>query len=287
MASLSPATQASSTLTSSTLTLGDVQFEISRPHRFGVVIHGLASQVKPTEGTAIPPSRGDDYLHKQLLSPALRDVFLELIETEGLVVCKNVNSNHSTYRKVRGKSSAGKLSQAEYYHHDGCSCPTKPRVVEIRLPHQDVGRDVATAIAPFGDVVRAMLTALPENLKSNPKTDSQIIDAVATFSLSPDQWPAPSLWDKIQGRITRLVRREMDAETCRAWFRRVDELAEAYVLPWEMGESRLVLNNHVDLSRTYQHRRSMQKPKSEIAQNGSLVKRWTAEEYPEQSCAIK
>jgi hypothetical protein len=214
------------------------------------------------------------------LSPALREEFLELIETEGLVVCKNVHSEHPTYRKVRGKSSGGKLSQAEYYHHDGCSCPTKPQVVEIRLPQQDVGRDVATAIAPFGDVVRAMLAALPEKLKSSPGLDTQISDALATFSQTTDQWPDASKWDKIQGRITRLVRREMDAESCRAWFRQVDKLAGAYVLPWEMRESRLMLNNHADLSRTFQHRRSMQKPKLEIAQNGSLVKRWTAEEYP-------
>jgi len=267
------ATSSTATQTSSTLTLGDVQFKTSRPHRFGIVIHGLAGQADDS-------SASDDYLHEHLLSSALREEFLALIETEGLVVCKNVHSEHPTYRKVRGKSSGGKLSQAEYYHHDGCSCPTKPQVVEIRLPQQDVGREVATAIAPFGDIVRAMLTALPENLKSSPGLDSQITDALTAFSQTPDQWPDPSLWDKIQGRITRLVRREMDAEASRAWFRQVDELAEAYVLPWEMRESRLMLNNHADLSRTYQHRRSMQKPKSEIKQNGSLVKRWTAEEYP-------
>ena len=267
------APSSTATQTSSTLTLGNVQFKTSRPHRFGIVIHGLVGQA---DGT----SADDDYLHDHLLSPALREAFLAMIETEGLVVCKNVHSEHPTYRKVRGKSSSGKLSQAEYYHHDGCSCPTKPQVVEIRLPQQDVGREVATAIAPFGDIVRAMLTALPENLKSSSGLDSQITDALVAFSQAPDQWPDPSHWDKIQGRITRLVRREMDAEGSRAWFRQVDELAEAYVLPWEMRESRLMLNNHADLSRTFQHRRSMQKPKSEISQNGSLVKRWTAEEYP-------
>ncbi len=261
------------TQTSSTLTIGNVQFKTSRPHRFGIVIHGIVD-IDETSATL-------DYLHEHLLSPELRETFLELIETEGLVVCKNVHSEHPTYRKVRGKSSGGKLSQAEYYHHDGCSCPTKPQIVEIRLPHQDVGRDVATAIAPFGDVVQAMLKALPENLKSSPGIDGQITDALAAFSLGSDQWPEPSQWDKIQGRITRLIRREMDAESSRAWFRQVDDLAGAYVLPWEMRESRLMLNNHADLSRTFQHRRSMQKPKSEIAQNGSLVKRWTAEEYPE------
>ena len=172
------ATSSTATQTSSTLTLGDVQFKTSRPHRFGIVIHGLAGQADDS-------SASDDYLHEHLLSSALREEFLALIETEGLVVCKNVHSEHPTYRKVRGKSSGGKLSQAEYYHHDGCSCPTKPQVVEIRLPQQDVGREVATAIAPFGDIVRAMLTALPENLKSSPGIDSQITDALAAFFKHP------------------------------------------------------------------------------------------------------
>ena len=84
--------------------------------------------------------------------------------------------------------------------------------------------------------------------------------------------------DKIQGRVTRLVRREMDAESCRAYFRDVDQIAGAYDLPWEMGESRLMVNAHDDLTKTMQHRRAYQKPRGEFEQNGSLVKRWTAEE---------
>ncbi len=261
----------------SILTLGNIQYHTTRPHHFGIVIHGPA----PANAQASTGDAGSsDYLHDHLLSPPYKDAFLTLVETEGLVVCKNVLTQDSTYRKVRGKSSGGKLSQAEYYHHDGCSCPTKPQVVEIRLPHQDVGRDVATAIAPFGDVVRAMLAALPEPLKSGPGGDRLIVDAAAAFALTPDQWPDVALWDKIQGRITRMVRRELDAEASRAWFRSVDDISQAYVLPWEMGESRLMQNNHADLAKTMQHRRSMQKPKSETGQNGSLVKRWTAEEYP-------
>ena len=98
------------------LAFGDHQFAVARPHRFGIVIHGSG-----------------DYLHEVLLGPHHKDTFLKLIEREKLVVCKNVDTNDPTYRRVRGKSSGGKLSQAEYYHHDGCSCPVKPAVVEIRL----------------------------------------------------------------------------------------------------------------------------------------------------------
>jgi hypothetical protein len=243
------------------LSFGDHQCAVARPHRFGVVIEGSG-----------------DYLHEVLLSPDHKHTFLELIEREGLVVCKNVDTRDATYRRVRGKSSGGKLSQAEYYHHDGCSCPVKPAVVEIRLPHQPIQRDVATAIAPFGDVVQAMLNCLPGHLRK----ESEIASAIKGFSGDPADRPPVQQWDKIQGRVTRLVRREMDAESCRSFFREVDAAAGAYVVPWEMGESRLMLNNHDDLTKTFQHRRSYQKVREQNEQNGSLVKRWTAEEYPSE-----
>ena len=246
-------------------------FQCSRPHRFGLTIHG------PTD-TSITAT--GDYLHNHLLAEPNRDKFLQLVEDERLVICKNVSTNDPTYRRVRGKSSGQKLSQAEYYHHDGCSCPTKPRLVEIRLPQQSIGREIATAIAPFADVVAAMLTALPKHLKSNPNLDESIQQALIDFARPKTDWPDAASWDKIQGRITRLIRKEFDAEACRAFFRQVDSLADAYVLPWEMGESRLMLNNHADLSITMQHRRAMQRAKVENEQNGSLVKRWTNEEYP-------
>jgi hypothetical protein len=215
-----------------------------------------------------------DYLHDILLAPSNRDSFIDLIESERLVVCKNVRSEAPSYRKVRGKSSAVKLSQAEYYHHDGCSSPTKPRVVEIRCPHQAVDRNIATAIAPFPAVLRAMLMALPETSLN----DDEVRADRDAFVGPVAQYPCPTTWEKIQGKVTRLVRREMDAEACRAYFRSVDRLAEAYVLPWTMGESRLMLNTHNDLTRTMQHRRAYQKPRQSSDQNGSLVKRWTAEE---------
>lgn len=240
------------------------RFPISRPHSFGLVI----------DGPAIGMDAQCDYLHQVLLAPDNRETFLRLIDNEGLVVCKNLATSESTYRKVRGKSSHGKLSQAEYYHHDGCSCPTKPRVVEIRFPQQTIERNVHTAIAKFADVVKAQLVALPEHLRADPEIKSHI----AAFTSEPGHFPPVESWDKIQGRVTRLVRREMTAETCRSYFRKVDLLADAYVLPWEMGESRLMVNNNVDLTVTMQHRRAFQKPKETNEQNGSLVKRWTAEE---------
>ena len=70
-------------------------------------------------------------------------------------------AKHATYRPVAGRSGTAKLSQAEYYHHDGCSGPEKPRFDEIRLPWGSRPRRATTAVARFGDVVRAQLAALP------------------------------------------------------------------------------------------------------------------------------
>lgn len=237
-------------------------FTVSRPPSFGLVLQ--------------PPHDDPfaDYLHDVLLSPGNREAFMQLIETEQLVICKNVRTAATTYRRVRGKSSQGKLSQAEYYHHDGCSCPVKPRVVEIRMPHQPIGRNIHTAVARFPDVMRAMLTALPQRFRSV----SEIAEHQNAFCGDESDFPPIENWDKIQGRVIRLVRREMDAESSRAYYREVDSLADAYVLPWEMGESRLMLNNATDLTRTTQHRRAYQTIRAADEQNGSLVKRWTAEE---------
>lgn len=247
------------------LELGGYEFTIQRPHRFGLVILGLREslQAEPT-----------DYLHDILLDRPNREPFFQLIDRERLVVCKNVPTADPSYRKVRGKSSFGRLSQAEYYHHDGCSCPEKPRINEIRLPHQSVNRQVATSVAPFGDVVKAQLDALPERMQVNPL----VVEYQEAFR-DKSNWPAVESWDKIQGYVTRMVRKEMDAEAAREYFRHVDRLAAAYDLPWEMGESRLMLNNHSDLTRTVQHRRAFQKPKQANEQNGRLVKRWTARDY--------
>jgi len=241
--------------------IGGVEFKATKPHAVGIIITGA-------EGLET-----DDYLHDFLLLPENRDSFFELIEREGLVVCKDVHSYATSYRKVRGKSSHGKLSQAEYYHHDGCSCPTKPRIVEIRMPHQPIERNIATAIAPFPSVIKAMVAAIPNHVASQP----EFANLSQQFEIEGRTPPAETC-DKIQGQLTRLVRRELDAESCRAYFRDVDLRAGAFVEPWEMGESRLMLNDHDDLTKTMQHRRSYQKPRGDNEQNGSLVKRWTAEE---------
>ena len=250
----------------STLQLANVTFPISRPHSFGLVLN------RPIEIDS--ESAGEDYLHEILLKPENQESLFSLIEAEGLVVCLNVRSNAPSYRKVRGKSSVSKLSQAEYYHHDGCSSPTKPRIVEIRCPHQAIARNIATAIASFPAVIRAMLSALPDSLVK----DEELLRFRDAFTSPASEQPTPDQWDNIQGKVTRLARRELDAEGCREYFRQVDALANAYVLPWQMGESRLMLNSHEDLSRTMQHRRAYQTSRVEAGQNGSLVKRWPAEE---------
>ena len=199
------------------------------------------------------------------------------------MVCKNVATNDSTYRRVRGKSGSKKLSQAEYYHHDGCSCPVKPRLVEIRLPEQAIGRESRNRDRSVCRRGRCDAEALPAHFKNERNLDHSIQQALIDFAKPKSEWPNADSWDRIQGKVTRLIRKEFDAEACRAFFREVDSLADAYVLPWEMGESRLMLNNHADLSITMQHRRAMQRAKSDSDQNGSLVKRWTAEEYPGKS----
>lgn len=248
----------------SALTLGGVAFRVSRPHRFGLVIDGA---VDPT------PEMTEDYLHAVLLIAANRDAFFTLIEDEGLVVCRGIRREHATYRPVAGKSSSGRLSQAEYYHHDGCSGPQKPRFDEIRLPWGAQPRRATTAVAQFGDVVRAQLAALPDRM-----VDDEVAAWRGAFAEDATRPPADQ-WDTIQGRVTRRVRKELDAAGARAWFAEVDRLADAYLLPWEPGESRLMLNAHADLTRTMQHRRAEPAVRAAGSATAALVKRWTAEEY--------
>ncbi len=264
MISIDPTTTIQADTT--TIQIGGVTFPASRPHAFGLVIDQPLDCANSADA--------QDYLHRILLSPGNREPWFELVEAERLVVCRNVHSDAPSYRRVRGKSSASKLSQAEYYHHDGCSSPVKPFIVEIRCPHQAVARNIATAIAPFPAVIRAMVSAIPSELI----VDQELLDLQAIFAGPKADYPPPSSWDAIQGKITRLVRRELDAERCRDYFRCVDSAANAYVLAWEMGESRWMLNSHSDLTRTMQHRRSYQRPRGVAEQNGSLVKRWPAEE---------
>lgn len=229
---------------------------VRRPKSFVLVLEGAAQGV---------PS---DYLHETLLAPAWRESFLQLVDATGLVVCLNLPTQHPTYRDVRGRSSKGRLSQGEYYHHDGCSGPQKPRVVEIRCPYQTVARSVATAVAPHGAVVRAMLDALPSEIAEEA--------AFAAWRERLQQQPTAANLDQVQALMNRALRRTLTASAARAYFREVDLRANAYVEPWSMGESRLISNAHAGL--TMQHRRAYLEDHRTGAANGSLVKRWPHEE---------
>ena len=246
----------------SVLEFANSQWRVRRPKPFVLVIEGEAG-TPCTEG----PS---DYLHDKLLLPEWREAFYQLVDTTGLVVCLNVDTKHPTYRDVRGRSSKGRLSQGEYYHHDGCTGPVKPRFVEIRCPVQPQTRGVATAVAPHRDVVQAMVAVLPTDLAAAP--------ALAGHDLSPAairQMDDAAL-DHLQGLITRTVRKKLTAEGARAYFREVDAAANAYFEPWALGESRFIANANKGV--TLQHRRAYQAPHTGGVANGHLVKRWTNEE---------
>lgn len=243
------------------LTLGGHVWQVSRPTSFVLIIHG---------GLHDAPH---DYLHDVLLAAPLRDRFLELVDATGLVVCKNLDTHHPSYRDVRGRSSRGRLSQGEFYHHDGCSGPSKPRVVEIRCPQQEFARSVATAVAPFAAIVPAMLRALPASLSLAPE-----VAPIGARLLAGEHADDVTL-DHVQGQINRLVRRNLAAEQQRAYFREVDASVGAYVATWEKGESRLIANANSGV--TMQHRRAYQQVHSGGVPTGRLVKRWPAEELLE------
>lgn len=205
------------------------------------------------EGTA-----RTDYVNDVLLAPEHRDAFFALVDRVGLVVCKHVGGDDALHRDVRGRSSRGRLSQGERYHHDGCAGPVKPRIVEIRFPYQQVARHTFTAIAPYPEVVGAMLAELPANLRVGEL-------ARGFGDLDPEL---------VQGAINRGLRRALSAEDQRAYLRHVDLRVGAYREPWEMGESRFIANSNA--ARTMQHRRAYLEPHTGKP-NGRLVKRWPAE----------
>jgi hypothetical protein len=247
--------------TTSVLNFANAQWRVRRPRPFVLVIEGEVGH----EGTA--PT---DYLHDKLLLPEWREAFYQLVDATGLVVCLNVHTQHPTYRDVRGRSSKGRLSQGEYYHHDGCTGPVKPRFVEIRCPIQPQTRGVATAVAPHHDVVKAMVQVLPAELAATPALAGQDM-GLATIS----QMDYAAL-DHLQGLITRTVRKKLNAEGARSYFRQVDAAANAYFEPWALGESRFIANANSGI--TMQHRRAYQAPHTGGVANGHLVKRWTNEE---------
>ena len=246
---------------SSVLEFANALWRVRRPKPFVLVIEGEVGQ------ESAEPS---DYLHDKLLLPEWREAFYQLVDVTGLVVCLNSHTQHSTYRDVRGRSSKGRLSQGEYYHHDGCTGPVKPRFVEIRCPIQPQTRGVATAVAPHRDVVKAMVHVLPAELTATSALASQNMSP-ETLSNMDDE-----ALDHLQGLITRTVRKKLNAEGARSYFRQVDAAANAYFEPWALGESRFIANANSRL--TMQHRRAYQAPHTGGVANGHLVKRWTNEE---------
>jgi hypothetical protein len=251
-----PSPTAHPALNTSVLNFAQRQWRVRRPKPFVLVIEGEVGQ---------EPQAPSDYLHEQLLLPEWREAFYQLVDATGLVVCLNVHTEHPTYRDVRGRSSKGRLSQGEYYHHDGCSGPVKPRFVEIRCPIQPQTRGVATAVAPHHDVVKAMVQVLPAELAATPAL-AGIDMSLATINQIDD-----AELDQLQGLITRTVRKKLNAEGARSYFRQVDAAANAY-----LGESRFIANANSGV--TLQHRRAYQAPHTGGVANGHLVKRWTNEE---------
>ncbi len=247
--------------TTSVLNFANAQWRVRRPRPFVLVIEGEVGH----EGT-----EPTDYLHDKLLQPEWREAFYQLVDATGMVACLNVHTQHPTYRDVRGRSSKGRLSQGEYYHHDGCTGPVKPRFVEIRCPIQPQTRGVATAIAPHHDVVKAMAQMLPAELAATA--------ALAEQDMRPDTIARMgyAALDHLQGLITRTVRKKLNAEGARSYFRQVDVAANAYFEPWALGESRFIANANSGI--TMQHRRAYQAPHTGGVANGHLVKRWTNEE---------
>ena len=246
---------------SSVLAFANRQWRVRRPKPFVLVIEGEVGQ-----DSAAP----SDYLHEQLLLPEWREAFYQLVDATGLLVCLNVHTQHPTYRDVRGRSSKGRLSQGEYYHHDGCTGPVKPRFVEIRCPIQPQTRGVATAVAPHRDVVKAMVQVLPTELAASAALAGQSM-STADLARMDD-----AALDQLQGLITRTVRKKLNAEGARSYFRQVDAAANAYFEPWALGESRFIANANSGV--TMQHRRAYQAPHTGGVANGHLVKRWTNEE---------
>ncbi len=237
------------------------EWRVRRPRSFVLVIEGEVGH---------EAKEPNDYLHDTLLLPEWREAFYQLVDATGLVVCLNVHTQHPSYRDVRGRSSKGRLSQGEYYHHDGCTGPVKPRFVEIRCPIQPQTRGVATGVAPHRDVVQAMVQVLSTELADSPSLAGLDLSMAAISQMNVEAL------DHLQGLITRTVRKKLNAEGARSYFRQVDAAAHAYFEPWALGESRFIANANSGV--TMQHRRAYQSPHTGGVAHGHLVKRWPNEE---------
>ena len=249
-----------SALAGRTICVGQTELIWTERPEFGVVME----PVGPIER---------DFLHEDLLSTKHREQFYSWVDHFGFVLCRNLQSTHETYRFVRGRSSPGKLSPGEYSHHDGCSGPVKPRIVEIRFPYQTVERRIATAIAPFPEIVSAMFACLPEDMRADilPPNGSQ------PFRES----------ERTQAMIMRAARRQFSAVDAREYLRAVDLHVKSYVHRWQWGDSLFVANSNAQ--KTFQHRRAYVEPAFNGQPSGNLVKRWPAEELEgiPVSCAVE
>jgi hypothetical protein len=227
-----------------------------------------ADWVLVIEGAADCPGLPSPYLDDALASPEVRERFFELVDTYGLVVAKNLAIDPGSYRPVGGKRTRGRLSQGEFYHHDGCSSDLPPRIVEIRCPPQDVVRSMGTSVARFPDLVDAMVRALPASL-------GRLGDLRDAHRAACDQPAERRRWEALQGAINRVIR-ALDAESARAWFHDVDAAAGSYTAPWAMAESRFMANDNPRA--TVQHRRACHPDTPPGTPNGQLAKRWPAED---------
>lgn len=240
------------------LALGHSRVVVANWSGLGMVISG------PAEGT---PS---NYLDAVFADAVARESFFRLVDTHGLVVCKNLDLDPEPYRFVGGNRGQGKLSQGEYFHHDGCSTPIKPRVNEIRCPDQRVVRTMRTSIARFPDVVTAMLLELPTFWMRDERLRSwrDIAESGETVDADPKA---------MQGRLNRAIR-ALKPEDARAYFMAVDQRLVSYSEPWSFRESRFMANDNPVA--TVQHRRACYPPNEPGTPNGHLLKRWPAEELP-------
>lgn len=236
---------------------------------FGLVIVGVPGQQASPE----------PYLDRVFADPASREAFFTLVDAEGLVVARNLAIDPSPYRQVGGTRSHGRLSQGEMFHHDGCSSPTKPRVVEIRCPPQPVVRAMGTTIAPFPGIVQTMLRALPATLRTAGGLERP--HAADRAGAEPEGG-----WDHVQGLLNRVLR-QIGTEDARAFFQDVDAEALSFREPWTLSESRFMANSNP--RKTVQHRRACPVPWALGTPNGHLLKRWPAEELllpePPTECA--
>ncbi|MEZ4320907.1 MAG: hypothetical protein R3F61_25745 [Myxococcota bacterium] len=242
-----------------TVNLGGTALRARRSGGLGVVLEG---RVQDEPGAVTP------YMDAVLDDPATREAFFQLVETEGLVVCRHLAIDPVPYRGVRGKRTRGRMSQGEFFHHDGCSTPTRPRIVEIRCPDQDCVRAMGTSVARFPEVVRTLLDVLPHPLLRTEGLGE--LKAAANAGEALD-------WEGVQGAVNRAIR-PLDVETARALLREVDAGSPSFTEPWTLSESRFMANENP--ARTVQHRRAYPVGFGPGVPNGRLLKRWPAEELP-------